>query len=55
VEIAQGLLEAAQERAAAIIRGRSPTKSEQDRHRNRGCFPAHLPRVERILEPASKF
>src|SRR4029453_5792299 len=53
VEIAQGGLDAAQEKAAAIIRGRSRAGSDQDRHDNRGCLPAHLPRVERIIEPAS--
>ncbi|MGY4379477.1 transposase [Bradyrhizobium sp. i1.3.6] len=41
VEIAQGVLDAAQEKAAAIIRGRSRAGSDQDRHRNRGCLPAH--------------
>ena len=53
VEIAQGVLDAAQEKAAAIIQGRSRDGSDQVRHRNRGCLPAHLPRVERIIEPAS--
>ncbi len=53
VEIAQGVLDAAQENAAAIIQGRSRGASDQARHRNRGCLPAHLPRVERIIEPAS--
>jgi transposase len=53
VEIAQGVLDAAQEKAAAIIQGRSRGASDQARHRNRGCLPAHLPRVERIIEPAS--
>ena len=53
VEIAQGVLDAAQEKAAAIIQGRSRGASDQARHRNRGHLPAHLPRVERIIEPAS--
>ncbi|WP_439924919.1 IS66 family transposase zinc-finger binding domain-containing protein [Nitrobacter sp. JJSN] len=53
VEIAQGVLDAAQEKAAAIIQGRSRGALDQARHRNRGCLPAHLPRVERIIEPAS--
>lgn len=44
VEIAQGVLDAAQEKAAAVIRGRSRAGSDQDRHRNRGCLPARLPR-----------
>lgn len=37
----------------AAIQGRSRGASDQARHRNRGCLPAHLPRVERIIEPAS--
>lgn len=53
VEIAQGILDAAQEKAAAIIKGRSSGAPDPARHRNRGCLPAHLPRVERIIEPAS--
>jgi transposase len=53
VEIAQGVLDAAQEKAAAIIQGRSRGGSDQARHRNRGRLPAHLPRVERTIEPAS--
>ncbi|MGY3238034.1 transposase [Bradyrhizobium sp. USDA 4472] len=53
VEIAQGILDAAQERAEAVIKGRSRRVPDQGSHRNRGCLPAHLPRVERIIEPAS--
>ena len=53
VEIAQGILDAAQERAEAMIKGRSRSVPDQGSHRNRGCLPAHLPRVERIIEPAS--
>ncbi|MCK1303752.1 transposase, partial [Bradyrhizobium sp. 37] len=53
VEIAQGILDAAQERAEAVIKGRSRSAPDQGSHRNRGCLPAHLPRVERIIEPAS--
>ncbi|MGB8048124.1 MAG: IS66 family transposase [Pseudolabrys sp.] len=52
VEIAQGVLDAAQEKAAALIKGKSdgaPCPS----NRNRGQLPAHLPRVERIIEPKS--
>lgn len=51
VEIAQGVLEAAQERADA-----TPTASRSKPravNRNRGQLPAHLPRVERVIEPAS--
>lgn len=53
VEIAQGILDAAQERAEAVIKGRSRSEPDQGSRRNRGCLPAHLPRVERIIEPAS--
>ena len=53
VETAQGILDAAQERAEAVIQGRSRSAPDQGSHRNRGCLPAHLPRVERIVEPAS--
>lgn len=51
-ELAQGVLEAAQEKAEAALsraRGDEPRKPA----RNRGHLPAHLPRVERIIEPAS--
>ncbi|WFU80539.1 transposase [Bradyrhizobium sp. CIAT3101] len=47
VEIAQGILDAAQERAAAVIKGRSRSDPDQGSRRNRGCLPAHLP-VERV-------
>ncbi|MGY3240029.1 transposase [Bradyrhizobium sp. USDA 4448] len=53
VEIAQGILDAAQERAEKVIQGRSRSDPDRGSHRNRGCLPAHLPRVERIIEPAS--
>src|SRR5438067_1092811 len=53
VEIAQGILDAAQEKAEAVIQGPSRSAPDQGSHRNRGCLPAHLPRVERIIEPAS--
>ena len=51
-ELAQGVLEAAQEKAEAALsraRGEEPRKPA----RNRGHLPAHLPRVERVIEPAS--
>src|SRR6056297_546811 len=51
-ELAQGVLEAAQEKAEAVLqraRGDAPRKPK----RNRGHLPAHLPRVERVIEPAS--
>src|SRR5215470_10354633 len=53
IEIAQDVLDAAQEKAAAIIKGGPHGASDQVGHRNRGCLPAHLPRVERIIEPSS--
>ena len=52
VEIAQGVLDAAQEKAAAIIKGKSDSAVGTP-NRNRGQLPAHLPRVERIIEPKS--
>ena len=51
-ELAQGVLAAAQEKAEAAMqraRGEAPRKPR----RNRGHLPAHLPRVERVIEPAS--
>lgn len=53
VEIAQGVLDAAQEKAERIIKGRSDSRSGAPQ-RNRGRLPAHLPRVEQIIEPKSK-
>jgi hypothetical protein len=52
VELAQGVLDAAQEKAAAMIEGRSGGGTRLPR-RNRGRLPAHLPRVERVIEPDS--
>ena len=52
VELAQGILEAAQEKARAALKGKAEGTS-RPAHRNRGHLPAHLPRVERIIEPAS--
>src|SRR5918992_84512 len=52
VELAQGVLEAAQEKAAAILKGKAGGRRAAPR-RNRGRLPAHLPRVERIIEPES--
>ena len=51
-EFAQGVLEAAQEKAEAAMqraRGEPPRKPK----RNRGHLPSHLPRIERVIEPAS--
>ncbi|RHZ90342.1 IS66 family transposase, partial [Cereibacter sphaeroides] len=52
VEIAQGILEAAQEKARRALNG-SGTNAERPARRNRGHLPAHLPRIERVIEPAS--
>ena len=52
VEIAQGILEAAQEKARRALKGRS-ADDEQPVNRNRGHLPRHLPRIERVIEPAS--
>lgn len=52
VELAQGVLEAAQEGARAVLKGPSEGKN-RPHNRNRGHLPPHLPRVERIIEPAS--
>ena len=54
VEIAQGVLDAAQEKAEAAIKGK-PAGGASVRNRNRGQLPAHLPRVERVVEPDSIF
>ena len=52
VEVAQGMLDAAHEKAEAIINGQRQGKAAAP-NRNRGRLPAHLPRVERVIEPAS--
>jgi transposase len=52
VEIAQGVLDAAQEKAEAAVKGK-PAGDASTRNRNRGQLPAHLPRVERVIEPDS--
>jgi len=52
VEIAQGVLDAAQEKAEAVIKGKSG-RGDRPRNSNRGHLPAHLPRVERVIEPTS--
>jgi hypothetical protein len=51
-ELAQGVLEAAQEKAEAALRGAGADTSRKPR-RNRGHLPPHLPRVERVIEPVS--
>lgn len=52
VEIAQGVLAAAQEKAEAVIKGKSG-RDDRSRNSNRGQLPAHLPRIERVIEPDS--
>jgi transposase len=51
-ELAQGVLEAAQEKAEAALRGKGSDTPRKPR-RNRGHLPPHLPRIERVIEPAS--
>jgi transposase len=51
VELAQGVLDAAREKADATL---AASRSAARRvNRNRGRLPAHLPRIERVIEPAS--
>jgi hypothetical protein len=50
VEIAQGVLEAAQEKARRVLKGRAPAERGTP-NRNRGHLPKHLPCIERIIEP----
>jgi transposase len=51
-ELAQGVLEAAQEKAEAALQGTGAVAPRRPR-RNRGHLPPHPPRVERVIEPAS--
>jgi transposase len=50
IEIAQGVLEAAQEKARDALKGKGAGKGGKA-NRNRGHLPKHLPRVERVIEP----
>ena len=52
VEIAQGVLEAAQEKAHRTLKSHAPDKGRQVTC-NRGHLPAHLRRIKRGLEPES--
>ena len=52
VEIAQGVLEAAQEKARRALKDHAPDEG-RPATRNRGHLPAHLPRIERVIEPES--
>jgi transposase len=54
VELAQGVLEAAQEKARRALNGGNRAEGAAP-HRDRGHLPKHLPRVERTIEPASTF
>jgi transposase len=52
VEIAQGVLEAAQEKARRALKGVTDNPDRAPK-RNRGYLPKHLPRIERVIEPES--
>lgn len=52
-ELAHGVLEAAQEKAEAALRAARGTDAPRKPRRNRGHLPPHLPRIERVIEPAS--
>ena len=52
VEMAQGVLKAAQEKARRALKGQGSAERGTP-NRNRGHLPKHLPRVERIIEPAT--
>jgi transposase len=49
VEVAQGVLDAAQEKARRALKGQGPASGTPER--NRGHLPKHLLRVERVIEP----
>lgn len=52
IETAQGILEAAQEKARRALNGNGEVGAQQAM-RNRGRLPKHLPRIERVVEPES--
>ncbi|WP_370515448.1 IS66 family transposase zinc-finger binding domain-containing protein [Paracoccus sp. S-4012] len=52
VEIAQGVIEAVQERVRRALNG-ATDRPERRPMRNRGHLPKHLPRIERVFEPGS--
>jgi transposase len=52
VEIAQGVLEAAQEKARRALKGQGSAERANPA-RNRGHLPKHLPRIERIIVTCS--
>lgn len=49
IEVAEGLLEAAQEKAEATLK--ASRKRPGADNRNKGHLPAHLPRIEQVIEP----
>lgn len=51
--IAEGMLAAAQEKAEAALKGKTPGAEQPPPKRNRGHLPPHLPRIERVIEPKS--
>ena len=53
VEIAQGVLDAAQEKAEAALK--APRSNKPPAKRNRGHLPKHLPRIEQVIEPETTF
>lgn len=53
VELAHGVLEAAQEKAEAALNAAKGTEAPRKPRRNRGHLPPHLPRIERVIEPES--
>ena len=53
IELAHGVLEAAQEKAEAALRAAKDTDEPRKPARNRGHLSPHLPRIERVIEPAS--
>ncbi len=52
IEVAQGVLEAAQEKAKDALKGKGTSKGGKT-NRNRGHLPKHLPRIERVIEPGT--
>jgi len=50
VGIAQGVLEAALEKARRALKGQDPAERDTPL-RNGGHLPKHMPRIERIIEP----
>ncbi|MDH3659654.1 MAG: hypothetical protein OEU92_06445 [Alphaproteobacteria bacterium] len=53
VEVAQGVLEAAREKARRALKGQGRSESNKT-NRNCGHLPKHLPRIERIIEPETR-